>query len=100
MSKTESIGIPTCRHADRFEGRSTQDLNVKSMGRDIVLQSHFYILNSLSVFKPYIVAYEKVKNKKYHRMNAKLLLTRHNKEFIRWFNMRIFNDDCTSETIK
>lgn len=70
------------------------------MDRDVVLQAHFYILNNLSVVEPYIVAHEKVIKKKYPRMNDKLLLTRLNKEFISWSNMRISNDDCASETIK
>ena len=99
MSETKSIGIPKSRHADRFEGRGTQGLNVKSMGRDVVLQAHFYILNNLSVVEPYIATHKKVIKKKYPRMNDKLL-TRHNKEFISWFNMRISNDDCAFETIK
>ena len=29
LSETKCIGIPKSRHADRFEGRGTQGLNIK-----------------------------------------------------------------------
>lgn len=74
FSETESIGIPKSRHADKFEGRGAQSFNVKPMGRDVVLQAHFYTLNNLSVVEPYIDAHKKVIKKKYSRMNDKLLL--------------------------
>ncbi|XP_050889050.1 uncharacterized protein LOC127094234 [Lathyrus oleraceus] len=49
LLETKYIEISKSRHADRFEGRCTQGLNVKSMNRDVVLEAHFYILNNLSV---------------------------------------------------
>ncbi|KAI5442334.1 hypothetical protein KIW84_011414 [Lathyrus oleraceus] len=100
LLETESIGILKSCHANRFEGRGTQGLNVKSMGRDVVLQTYFYILNNLSVVEPYMATHKEVIKKKYPRMNDKLLLTQHNKEFISWFDMRISNDYYASEIIK
>lgn len=88
------------RHVDRFECKVTQGLNVKLIDWDVVLEAHFYILNNLSVIEPYIATHKIIITKKYPQMNDKRLLTRHNKEFIGWFNNRISNDDGASENIK
>lgn len=60
FSKTESIGIPKAHHANRFGGRGTQGLNVKSMIWDLVLETHFYILNNLSEVEPYISTHKTI----------------------------------------
>lgn len=41
------IWIPKSHHDGRYKGRGTQDLNVKSMTQDEVLQVHLYIFNNI-----------------------------------------------------
>lgn len=100
LPETESIRIQISYHDDRYEGRGTQGLHVKSMARDIVLQEHLYILNNVDEVKPYLSSHKKLTKEKYSRMSDKWLLKGHNKNFISWFNKRIYNDDNVSNTIK
>ena len=65
FSEKKSIGIPNSCHDDRVGGRGTQDLNVKLMARNVVLEAHFYILNNLSEVEPYIATHKTVINKEY-----------------------------------
>ena len=60
LSETKSIEISKSRHADIFGGRGTQDINIKSMARDVVLEAHFYILNNLSEVEPYIAIHKTI----------------------------------------
>lgn len=82
MSEVESIEIPKSRHADSYEGRGTQCLNVKSMTRYVVLQAHFYIVNNLDEVQPYIATHKTLVKEKNPRMSDKLLLKEYNKKFI------------------
>lgn len=78
----------------------TQDLNIMSMHRDIVLQTHLYILNNVDEVQPYLSTHKRLIKEKYPWMSDKWLLKEHNKNFISWFNERICNDDSASEIIK
>lgn len=62
LSEAESIGILKSHHANRYGGRG---LNVISMSRDIVLQSHFYILNNVDEVQPYLSTHKRLIKKKY-----------------------------------
>ena len=100
MLEAVSIIISKYHHDDRYEGRGTQYLNVKSMTRDIILQSYFCILDNVDEVQPYISTHRRLTKKKYLWISDKWLLKEDNKNFISWFDERISNDGSASETIK
>lgn len=59
-----------------------------------------YILNNVDQVQPYFSAHKSLTMEKSHWMSEKMLLTKHNKNYITWFNETVSKESSASEKIK